>query len=111
MPLLPRLHPADEDLVALVDGELTLPERVAVERHLAGCVRCAGTLARIERALQALAAELAHEPVSETAPAAAWRLNPAVPIAGAGVLAGSVGALLVAGMLMRRHARRAAGAA
>lgn len=115
MRLLPPRHLPEEDLVALLDGELPLPERVALERHLAGCARCLDLRARLERALAMLAAELAETPAPAEAAAPEWRLRPAVGLAGAGVLAGSVGALVLASMLMRRHQRqgtlRPAGAA
>jgi anti-sigma factor RsiW len=97
-----RTHPVEEDIIALLDGELPLPERVTVERHLAGCERCADLYARNERARRALAFELAVDP--ETNPAALhWKLHPAATAAGAGVLTASIGALVVAGLLMRRH--------
>lgn len=108
MPLLPRRHPAEEELVALLDGELGLPERAAVERHLTGCMRCSRQRMRLDAALRALAAELATDVAAVAEPAPEWRLRPAVRVAGAGVLAGSVGALLVAGLVRRRQQRRAA---
>lgn len=101
-------HAAEEDLVALLDGELPLPERTAVERHVAACARCTELLSRHERARQALAAELAREP-EPSLPALQWRLRPAATAAGAGVLTASIGALVVAGLLMRRHQRRTTG--
>ena len=98
-----RLHCSEDRLVALLDGELTLPDRLAVERHLGGCPRCAGLLARHEQCRVALAAELAHDaPVSV---ATEVHLNVRVAATGAGVLAGSVGALVVAGLLVQRHRR------
>ena len=106
MRLLPQRHPSEEDLVALHDGELPLPERVTAERHLAGCAHCNTRTAHLERAFAALAAELATDPAARNEQALQWRLRPAVG-AGAGVLAGSVGALLVAGFLVRRHRRAA----
>jgi anti-sigma factor RsiW len=108
MRLLPRPHTAEEDLVALLDGEVTLPERVTLERHLGGCERCAGLLARHERARRALAMELAVDPLETQAAPQHWRLRAGATAAGAGVLAGSVGALLVAGLLVRRRHRRIA---
>ena len=95
MRMLPRLYPPAEDMVALMEGELRLPERSALRRHLSGSDRCHTLLDRLEHAMLALAAELAAEPAdagvdaTETAPR--WRVRPAVPV---GVL---VGALLVAG--------------
>ncbi len=108
MRLLRRIHCSEDELVALLDGELSLPERLAVERHLADCERCARLAGRIEKALCALAAELAVDPAAgEPAAAPQWRLRPAVRVAGAGVLAGSVGALVVAGLIRRhQHQRR-----
>lgn len=104
MRLLSRAHYAEYDLVALLDGELPLPERVAVERHLSSCERCAGLVERLQRAFRALAVELAAEPITadqESEPNR--RLHPAVRVAGASFLAGSLGALVVAGMILRRH--------
>ena len=106
MRLLPQRHLPEEDLVALRDGELPLPDRVTTERHLAGCTHCATRMTHLERAFAALAAELAIDPAGRNEQALQWRLRPAVG-AGAGVLAGSVGALLVAGVLVRRHRRAA----
>jgi anti-sigma factor RsiW len=101
-------HTTEEALVALLDGELPLPERVSVERHLAACTRCSDLLARQEQAQRALGAELAadRQAVEQSLH---WRLRPAAKAAGASVLAGSVGALVLAGMLLRRHQRRGSG--
>jgi anti-sigma factor RsiW len=100
-----RAHTAEEDIIALMDRELPLPERVSAERHMAGCERCADLYARNERARRALAFELAVDPAPEAA-ALQWRLRPAATAAGAGVLTASIGALVVAGLLVRRHNRR-----
>jgi|GEM_PF-3142829 anti-sigma factor RsiW len=114
MRLLSRRHLTDEQIVALLDGELTPGERTAAEHHLMACARCADLLARQERANRALAVELAADlavgPPTEEA-AVRWRLRPAVGAAGAGMLAGAVGALMVAGLLVRRHRRALLGAA
>jgi anti-sigma factor RsiW len=103
-----RAHTAEEDIIALMDGELPLPERVAVERHMAACDRCADIYARNERARRALAFELAVDPETGAA-ALQWKLRPAATAAGAGVLTASIGALVVAGFLMRRHNNRRSG--
>lgn len=97
-PLLHR-HPPEEDLVALLDRELPPAERRALEQHLAACARCADLSARLDRALAALRMQLALDAVEQEA-ALAWRLRPGVP-----VLAGSVGALVLAGLLVRRYRR------
>jgi anti-sigma factor RsiW len=114
MRLLFRRHLADELIVALLDGELSPEERTAAEHHLAACAHCADLLARQERANRALAIELAAD-LAAGAPAeevgVRWRIRPAVGAAGAGVLAGAVGALMVAGLLARRHRRALLGAA
>ena len=104
MRLLPQRHPPEEDLVALRDGELLLPERVTTQRHVTGCARCQDRMTHLERVFAALAAELATDPAGRTEQVLHWRLRPAVG-AGAGVLAGSLGALLVATFLVRRHRR------
>ena len=91
MRMLPRLHPPEEDLVAFIDGQLPLPERVVLERHLSGCDHCQDLLERLERAMLALAMETATAPADAAEEAPRWRVRPAVPV---GVL---VGALLVAG--------------
>src|SRR4051794_36480348 len=111
MRLLRGSHLMDETVVALLDGELTLPERVDAERHLHGCPRCTDQMERHGRALRALAAALALDALQAevtTNPAPHWHLRPGVGAAGAGVLAGAVGALMVAGMLARRGSRRTA---
>ncbi len=100
MHLLPRLHPPDEELVALLDDNLPLPERVALERHLTACDRCRDLRERMDRALLALAAEIAVDPVESLDDLPRWRVRPAVPV---GML---FGALLVAGW-MRHQQRRA----
>lgn len=114
MRLLSRRHLPDETIVALLDGELTPEERTAAEQHFVACARCADVRARQERANRALALELAAD-LTSGAPAAEagvrWRIRPAVGAAGAGVLAGTVGVLMVAGLLARRHRRALLGAA
>lgn len=102
MSLLRRSHCTEHDLAALLDDELTLPQRVAVERHLATCAGCAALLTRLEHALEALVIELGLDQAEIEPPPAHWRVRTGVRVAGAGVLAGSVGALVVAGLLVRR---------
>ena len=102
-------HLSDGSIVALLDGELLLPERVTAERHLSDCERCADLLTRQRAAERALAwllqddEPLVDEPL--TSPSR-WELRPVVRVAGASVLAGAAtGALVVAGLLLRRGRR------
>ena len=105
MGLTTRQHCSEDTLVALLDGELPEPARDEAEQHLAICLRCSDLLARVDQSLRALAAEVATDPaVAQEAPR--YTVRPAVRAAGAGMLAGSVGALVVAGLLVRRHQRR-----
>jgi len=104
-------HLLDETVVALLDGELALPERVDAERHLQGCARCTDLRERQERAMRALAAALTLEtlrPQLGAEPSPHWQLRPAVGAAGAGVLAGAAGVLVIAGVLALRGHRRTA---
>lgn len=105
MSWIDRHHGREADLIAWIDGELGQGERAALERHLATCHRCTELRARQQRAQLALARELAGDAADVTIRYSGVRAG-AVG-AGAGVLAGSLGAVLVAGLVLRRRRRGA----
>lgn len=55
MPSLRRRHPRSSVLSEYLDGELELPERVALERHLRHCPRCTRVLESLARTVGLLA--------------------------------------------------------
>jgi anti-sigma factor RsiW len=59
-----RCGGAQKLLVAAIDGELTPGRRLALDRHLAGCVACRDELAATERMLAAVDARPSEAPVS-----------------------------------------------
>jgi len=63
--------PKEELLSAHLDGELADAEREAIQTHIAACPTCATTIACLREA-QALAAELAEEPVTREEWDMAW---------------------------------------
>lgn len=99
-------HPDEETLIALLDHELDGAERAAVDSHITTCSHCEEVLTRQERANRALAGVLAADlPAvghADSIPVR-WRVRPGVGAAGAGVLAGAAGALIVVGLLTRRR--------
>jgi anti-sigma factor RsiW len=99
-------HWRDETLVALLDGELDGATSAAASQHLTGCVRCTGRLDRQRTANAALAA-LVTEPESEAEAVSQVRPRRGVALAGAGVVLGSAGAILVAGVLLYQRSHRA----
>jgi anti-sigma factor RsiW len=96
--------PVEEKLSAFLDDELAPPERRAIEEHLAACPHCAAAVDSL-RAVEALSAELAVEPVTEAEWESTWsavqaRIAPrparrlvrlVVPLAAAAVLFLAVG--------------------
>src|SRR5712671_7052042 len=46
------VHPADGDLRALLDGELTAARRLDVEQHVGECAACRARLSALEVAVQ-----------------------------------------------------------
>lgn len=100
-------HPDEESLIALLDHELAPNVHAQIHDHVAACAQCEELLARQERANRALAsvlaADLPETARNEEAVPVRWRVRPGVGAAGAGVLAGAAGALIVVGLLSRRR--------
>ena len=67
-------HPT-ERLSAYLDGDLAAPDRVAVERHLAGCRECSAVLADLGRLARAARELEDREPATDLWPGIAGRLE------------------------------------
>jgi anti-sigma factor RsiW len=63
--------PVEEHLSAFLDDEVAPPERRSIEEHVADCPDCAALLDSL-RAVEALTAELAAEPVTDAEWESAW---------------------------------------
>src|SRR5258707_535819 len=114
-----------EQLSALLDGELSEGERVALERHLQGCAACQRSLAEMRqgraflRALPRPALPRTEPPTATPSPMPTEGASPArnsfaaeppsvpvVPLTGAGLLVGGAGLALAGRSARRRMERR-----
>lgn len=79
-----RCEDCREKLADLVEGLLSGPERVEVDRHAAGCAGCGADLASLRLAVNCLSTDVLLEPPADLVANVMSRIAAAGPVAGTG---------------------------
>jgi hypothetical protein len=95
-------HCGDSTLVALLDGELDRHEQTAARGHISACDACSTRLQQQTAANRAVIDLLTVE-LRGASSLVTHRRRLAGAVAGAGLLAASVGAIVAAGIVVQRR--------